>query len=172
MEFVVLSCWPPTLTKLLLMLDKRHSPSNQQSYLPSHFLFLFFYFPLPTTLTTTTFLSSLWSILFFPTSFVPTQEGKPSTSLLNQTLCFCIHILFSTATLLGLTPVLCPLSSIFPWVEQCLKTSFEQSPPPTSDTSTSISIRLVGWAHLESSPPHDAIAPSQYFTSSQYVQPP
>jgi hypothetical protein len=92
LEFVVLSCWPPTPTKLLLVLDKRHSPSNQQSYLPS--LFLFSYSPLPTTLTTIAFLSFVWPILFFPTSFVPTQEGKPSTSLLGQTLSFSIHPLF------------------------------------------------------------------------------
>lgn len=172
LEFVVPSCWPPTLTKLLFMFDKMHSPSNQQSYLPSHFLFLFFYSPLPTTLTTTTFLSSLWPILFFPTSFVPTQEGKPSTSLLNQTLSFYIHPPFSIATLLGLTPILSTFSSICPWMEQFPKTSLEQPPPLTSDTSTSISIRLVGRVHLESSPLHDAIASSQYFVSSQYIEPP
>lgn len=134
-------------------------------------LFLFTYSPLLATLITTTCSSSLKPILFFLTSFIPTQEGKPFTLLLGQTSLLCLSS-FSIPTLLGQAPILYTFSPICPWVEQHLKTSLEQLPPPTSYASTSISIMLHGWVHLEKSPPHDVATLSHYLASSWYIQTP
>jgi hypothetical protein len=51
-------------------------------------------------------------------------------------------------------------------MEQHLKISVEELPPPTSYASTSISTVLHDWVHLEKSPPHDVTALSHYPASS------
>lgn len=101
------------------------------------------------------------SILFFPIFFIPTQEGRPSISLLSQTPSFSTH---PPSLLLPynrpLTPILCTFSSICFWMDQQhMETFLEQPPPPISDASTSILTMLFGWVYLESSPPHDVAIP-------------
>ncbi len=137
---------------------KTHSPSYQQSYLPS----FFFYSPLPTTLTSTTYLSSPKLILFFLIFLIPTLEGRPSISLLGQNPSFFVHPPFLLLPYSRpLTPILCTFSSVCPWVDQYhMETFLEQPPPPPiSDASTSILTMLFGWVYLESSPPHDVAIP-------------
>jgi hypothetical protein len=74
-------------------------------------------------------------ILFFPTSFIPTHKGKPFTLLLAETSPLLCLSSFSIPTLLGQAPILYTFSPIRPWVEQHLKTSFEQPSPPISYAS-------------------------------------
>lgn len=80
-------------------------------------------------------------------------------------------ILLFYPSLLGLTQVFYTSSSLHPWMEPALKTYLEQLPSLTNDASTSISIVLFGWVHLESSPLHDTITSSHCLASSWYVQP-
>lgn len=77
LESLIPSCWSLIPTKLLLMPNKNTFLIIKSS--TSFSLFLFTYSSLLVTLTTTTCSSSLKPILFFPTSFIPTQEGKPFT---------------------------------------------------------------------------------------------
>ncbi len=170
LESLIPSCWSLIPTKLLLMLNKNTFLIMNSS--TSFSLFLFTYSPLLATLIITTCSSSLKPILFFLTSFIPTQEGKPFTLLLGQTSPFLCLSSFSIPTLLGQAPILYTFSPICPWVEQHLKTSLEQLPPPTSYASTSISIVLHSWVHLEKSPPHDVATLSHYLASSWYIQTP
>lgn len=74
LEFLVSIGWSPTLTKLLLILDKNTFLLMSSSIFL--FLFLFFYSPLPTTLTTTTCSSSLKPIFFLPISLVPRKRAN------------------------------------------------------------------------------------------------
>lgn len=153
MESLIPSCWYLIPTKLLLMPNKNTLLIMNNS--TSFFLFLFTYSSLLATLTTTTCSSSLKLTFFFPTSFIPTQEDKPFTLLLGQTSPLLCLSSFPIPTLLNQASILYTFSPICPWVEQHLEISLEQSPPPTSYATTSISTLLHGWVHLEKSHPHD-----------------
>jgi hypothetical protein len=85
------SCWSPTPSKLLLILDKNtFLPMNNFIFFFSCSIF-FTYFPFLTTLTTTTCSSFLRPILLFPISIALRQEGRPSNSFLNSTPFFSPH---------------------------------------------------------------------------------
>ncbi len=93
--------------------------------------------------------------------FIPLRGQTPSSFLL-------IFLLYRFLPRLAQVPY--TSSSLCPWVEPLLKTTLEQLPSPSIDTSTSISTVLFGWVHLENSPPHDTIASSHCLDPLWYVQ--